>query len=211
MALDTHPASSLTAFFSRFPQKHFAKGELILYPSDEHLPKITYIEEGIVAQYAIHASGTKVIVNIFKAGAFFPAASAVNHTLNTYFFEASTEVTGRQAEPQAVEELLHHNPAITYDLLQRVYRGTDGLLGRLSLLLDGSARSKLLYELVISSERFGEIIPEGRLLRITEDELAQQIGLARETVSRTLKTLRTEGLVSLQRGAILLYSHALQA
>ena len=43
---------------------------------------------------------------------------------------------------------LQANPDVVYDLLTRLYRGLDGLLGRMSQLMAGSAKSRLMYELL---------------------------------------------------------------
>lgn len=198
------PSTLVKHFFSAYAQQTFSKGSQILAPDEHHLPLMSYLEEGLVVQYDITPSGSKAIVNIFKPGAFFPAACALNKTKNVYYFEASIDSKIRQSSASALDGFLREHPTVAYDLLQRLYRGVEGLLGRLVLLLGSSANSRLAYELVIHGERFGSKSSDGIVIKVTENELAQQSGLARETVSRELKQLKAAGVLSLSRGRIVL-------
>lgn len=192
-------------FYAPYKLKSYEKGEAILWPDDEILPFVSLIEDGTIAQYDITDSGDKVVVNIFKKGAFFPVSSAINHSANQYYFEAMTTCIIRQAPSVDVELFLQNNPSVTYDLLQRVYHGTDGMIGRLALLLNGTASARLLHELFILGDRFGVRLPNGMVeIEITSAEIAQQTGLARETVSRELKLLKEQGIVTVSRGKITL-------
>lgn len=181
-------------FFSRKTQKIFQKGDIILRPSPT-LDEVIYLESGQVIQYVLDESGNKSILNIYKPGAFFPMSSALNGTPNRFFFEASQQSEGRIATAKEAVELLESSPVVTLDLLSRLYRGVDGLLGRTSLLIKGTARERLLYELGILGERFGEKTSDGVIVRITEEELGNQVGLTRETVSRALTELAKDKLL----------------
>jgi len=200
------PAETTELFFSSHKPTTHAKGDQLLRPSALVPPPITYIVEGSVVEYAISAGGVKTIINTYKAGAFFPASSALNKTPNKYYFEAGAQTVIRQATPEQVDKFLLDNPAVAYDLLQRLYRGIDGLTGRLERLLGADAGARLLYELTIQAERFGVTAPGGTLLTITESELAEHTGLARETVSRELKKLKDAHTLSVSRGKILIHS-----
>lgn len=196
------PSETVRAFFARYPEKTYTKGQMVLLPDEKELPPVTYITQGVIVQYDITKSGDKVVINMFKPGAFFPMSCAMNGILNTFYFEASEACVVRQAHAEDVVAFLREQPEVTYDLLQRVYRGTDGLLGRMAKLLGGDAQARVLYEIHIHARRFGEETPEGTIIKITEEALAQQTGLARETVSRELGKLREQGLIKQARGLI---------
>jgi CRP-like cAMP-binding protein len=56
----------------------------------------------------------------------------------------------------------------------------------------------------IAAARFGTPQPDGRsLVALTETQLAQQTGLARETVSRELKVLKQAGIVAVTKTGLL--------
>lgn len=185
----------IAAFFTKYPAKSFTKRQIIMGP-DEPLPGIFYIVEGRVSQYDITSSGTEVVVNVFKPQAFFPMSWAINDTPNRYFFEASTEVVARIAPPQDVVQFLKANADVMFDLLARVYRGTDGILHRMTHLMGGDAQSRLLFELLNAGYRFGELQEDGKtIVPIKETDLARHSGLARETVNRNLQAFKAAHLL----------------
>jgi CRP-like cAMP-binding protein len=196
------PHKIVDEFFAKYPERTYQKGQTVLLPDPVAVPFITYIKEGAILQYDITEAGDKVVLNIFKPGAFWPASCAINKTPNVYFFEAAVDCTVRQAPAKDVAAFLENEPAVTFDLLQRVYRGTDGLLGRLAGLLGGDAQRRVLYEIQINARRFGKKTDDGVEIKITEEVLAQQTGLARETISRELKKLRQKNMLTQRRGVI---------
>ena len=98
---------------------------------------------------------------------------------------------------------LQANPDVLFDLLSRVYAGTDALLRRLALASSGVAAHRLIFELLLESYRFG--IPGQDhliLVVINQNGLAARTGLARETVSRELHKLERQQLLSLTKQGI---------
>lgn len=189
-------------FFSDYPIVHYGKGEILLRPDDQ-LAHVFYIIDGLVIEYDISPAGNEVILNSFKPGAFFPMALAINPSHNDYFFEASTNVTVHEAPAADVVRFIRDNPEVCFDLLRRVYIGTDGLLRRMAHLMGGKARNRLIYELLNESARFGEKRSDSAVyLPMTEKDIALRSGLSRETVSRTMHALKAEGLVDVQAGGL---------
>lgn len=187
----------IVTFFTGYPIRTFDKRQILIGP-DDPLPGIFYIIEGRVSQYDITSNGTEVVVNVFKPRAFFPMSSAINNTPNAYFFEASTHVVAHVAPPADTVQFLRNNPDVTFDLLTRVYRGTDGLLRRTAYLMGGDAQSRLLFELLNAAYRFGELQKNGMtFVPIKETDLARHAGMARETVNRRLQNLKKAGLLEI--------------
>lgn len=189
-------------FFDGYPLVRYSKGEILLRP-DETLTHVFYLTEGQVVEYDISTAGNEVVINAFKPGAFFPMSMAMNHNRNDYFFEAATKLSVREAPAEEVVKFIRENPDVCYDLLSRVYLGTDGLLRRMAHLMGGKARSRLIFELLNGAARFGEKrIGNAVHLPMTEKDIAKRSGLSRETVSRTMHALKDEGLVSVRAGGL---------
>lgn len=193
---------AVNRFFEAYPLTHFRKGEVIARPHTS-LPGVLRLEKGQIAQYDISGDGRQVIVNIFKPPAFFPMAWAINREENIYFFEAKTAVVARCAPPEAVVDFIKREPEVLFNLLSRVYRGTEGVLRRMAHALGGNAASLILFEIIVSCRRFAELNKDNQLvLALTDQELADHTGLSRETVNRELQQLKHEGLISLGYGKI---------
>lgn len=191
-------------FFETYPVRQFSKSHIFIQPH-EPLHHIYYLESGLINQYDIASNGNEIIVNVFKPGSFLPMSAIINKSSNRYFFEAATMVTVRIAPAANGLEFLQDNPQVVFDLLRRVYRGTDGLLQRMTHLMGGNAKSRLLFELVTCAQRFSHPAPQNkRLLELTENDLAKLSGLSRETVSRTIQQLKKDGLVEKNPGGIVI-------
>lgn len=198
----TDTQEKVERFFQKGSKREFASGELILFPGMDGVVPINYLKQGRVIQYDINEEGDRSIVNIFKPHAFFPLQVAVNDATIGYFFEADTATEVYQVDPTKVRDFLLQEPDVMYDVLSRICRGLDGLLGRTTQLLNGNAKNRVLYELSILSQRFGKATGDGIEVSITAGRLAEMTGLTRETVSRSLQTLRQAGLVRLRRGTV---------
>lgn len=199
--MNTEAKRTIINFFEQFPLQYTNKGEVLIRP-EEPLASVFYIVSGSVIKYDISPSGNKVIVNEFKVGAFFPMAIAINESANYYSFEASSDAVLKVAPVPRVITFIKNEPKVLYDLLSRVYRGTDGLQRRMAHLMGGDATSRLLFELINTCRRFGEAIPEGIEIPLSENDLAKRSGLSRETISRIMKKLKAKNLVQVRHGSI---------
>ncbi len=200
--MDQEIRDKVAAFFGDNSIKSYKKGAILTFAGQD--PEyISFLLEGVIEQYDITPEGNKITVNIFKPGAFFPMSWAINRTPNAYFFAALTDVKIKRADPGAAVAFLRDNPDVTFNLLSRVYKGTDALLRRLVLASSGIAASRLIFELLIEAYRFGSDLDGGKkIIKVKRGNLAARSGLARETVSRELHKLETEGLITLDKQGI---------
>ncbi len=190
--MNENVSERVKSFFGQYGLRKYKKGQVLILEGDE--PKTIYfLETGTVKEYDVDYRGEEIVLNLFRPGAFFPMNLALNGGASQFILEADTDVEIRQAPVQEVIDFISLNPEITLDLLKRVFRGTDALLGRIFQLASGSAKTRLAYELVIAAKRFGEQTEEGYKLDITEKDLAARAGLSRETVSREISKFRSSG------------------
>jgi CRP-like cAMP-binding protein len=200
----------ITDFFADAPIKNYKKGDTITMAGEDP-DGVSLLVEGVVEQYDITPAGNKVVVNMFKPPAFFPMSWAMNKTPNTYFFAALSDATLKRADADATVQFLQDNPDVTFNLLSRVYKGTDALLRRLMLAASGIATNRLIYELLLEAYRFGtENNDNTATITAKQASLAARSGLARETVNRELHKLEEEGALTLQDGVIIVQIKTLE-
>ena len=204
MAKEAKAGDKVRQFFSKYPIKTYNKGEVLIL-ADENPQKISYIVSGHVRQYDISYRGDEVVVNVFKPEAFFPMSWAIAKTPNRYFFEAGENLKVHEAPPNEALKFLKENPDVALDLLTRLYRGVDGLTRRMAHLMGGSAKSRLLFEIIIECRRFGKkTTGQSYVIDMSESELGARSGLARETVSREIKSLKKLSLIDINRQGIII-------
>ncbi len=201
--MDPKIQKKLDDFFAKYKSQKYKKGEILIRAGDQP-SGIYYLKVGRVKKYAISKKGDELIVNIFKPFAFFPMSHAINHMQNDYFYEAMEDLETIKAPQDDVAEFIKNEPEVMYDLLARVYRGTEGLLARMTYLMAGNAYTRLVAELIIHAKRFGTKIDNIVSIKISEKELATEVGMTRETVSREVKILKEKGLVTFDKGNLII-------
>lgn len=193
----------LKIFFSSYKIHEYNKGEILINTFDN--PKeIYFLLEGLVKMTSVSRSGNEILLNIFKPNSFFPMSIVINESKNEYVYTTMSKAKIISAPREEIIKLVKDNPDILFDLLQRVYRGVDGLLLKLTYAMSSDAKSRIIIELLIEARRFGK---KGKkyILNISISELATTVGLTRETVSRVVNSLKKGGLVDIKNKKIYIY------
>lgn len=188
--------NKIISFYSTYKLQNLKKGE-ILIRAFENPNSIYYLEEGWIKMYSITKNGDELILNVFKPNSFFPISLAINNNKNNYFYESMTPVKIRIAPDEKVVDFIKSNPDVLFNLLQRIYKGLDGILLKMEYAMSNDAKSRLILELIIQAKRFGNNDKNSYSLNISVSDLALSVGLARETVSRELKSLKNKNLISI--------------
>lgn len=204
--MDNLAQDKINTFFKQYKVQKFKKDEVIIQPDQEPLG-VFYLIEGIVKMYAISANGEELIINTFKPHSFFPMSWVLNNELSHHYFEAKTNVIVIRAPKEDFVNFLETESTIVMDLLKRIYKGLNGYFQRMEHLMGGSAKNRLITELLIHAKRFGEKGDSNVItsLKLTEKELASQSGIARETVSRELQKLKDKKLIAIESKLMTIY------
>lgn len=198
MSVETE--EKVQAFFNQYPKRMYPKNQIIIFAGDTP-QNIYFIISGKVAYYDISYRGDEVVINIYKPPAFFPMSQAINKTSSRYFYKAEEDTIVRIAPPDEVVAMIKSEPDIMFDLLAQVYGDMDGVLERTVHLLNGSARSRVMYELLIECRRFGKKLEANQYsIALNEGDLASRTGLARETVNREIKHLKDRNIMQIEKG-----------
>ncbi len=199
--MDEQIHAKVDNFFKQFKHQTYKKGE-ILIRADEDPSGVFYLTHGTVKEYAISKKGEELIINVFKPVSFFPMSWAINQNPNPYYFEALEDLHIWKAPREQVVNFIKKNPDVLFNLMSRVYKGTDGILMRMVYLMSGEAYTRIVAELLIAAKRFGKTVDNTVQLNIAEKDIANQAGMARETVSREIKILKDKGLVTLDKNLL---------
>jgi len=206
--MDKGVSAKIEEFFGQYRLRRYAKGQILILNGDE-TEFIFHLVEGRVKQYDVTYRGDEIILNVFKPPAFFPMSLVINPAPSLYIFQAETDIKLHQVPGKDAVAFIKDNPDVMFDLLARLYRGTDGLLGRMAQLMASSAQSRLMFEILQACQRFGTTNEDGScVITLNESDLAARAGLSRETVSREMNKLRKEKLLKLAGGNITVHDVA---
>jgi len=195
----------LRAYFSDKPLVHFSKSEVLISPG-EGPERIFFVAKGRVRAHEVSYRGDEVVVSVIKAPAFFPMSWATNRIPNRFYYKADSNCEVYIADTDEVMKFIKKNPDVMFNQLKRVYASLDGVLGRMVHMMSGTAKSRLLYELIMECRRFGTDQDDGTCkLDATERDLAARAGLTRETVSREMSKLKKLGWVTVNGKGIFIH------
>jgi len=191
-------------FFSKYPVRHYKKGHILIL-AGEKAPSAFYLTDGKVRVYDITYRGEEIIINSFQPPAFFPLSLIVNDSTTRYIYEATTDITLRQAPIEDAVGFLETHPPVVLDLLANLYKTLDGVLERMVHFISSSAKNRIIYSLIAECKQFGELRDDGsHIVAITEKELGSRAGLSRETVSREARVLKIAKLIEVHHSTIII-------
>jgi len=188
-------------FFGVYESTNFGRDELIVR-AEEEIDHVYYLKEGYVRLYAMNEDGQELTLNIFKPGSYFPMTWAIGERMNSYYYEAMTDVEVVRAPKDEVIKFIRSDNEVLYDLTDRIVRGLGGLTERMEGLFFGNSKSQVASSLVMAAERFGKKGKKGEVeitLSLSHQDVASLSGLTRETTSIVMKRFQRAGLISYKR------------
>lgn len=203
---------TFTQFIADYPQKTFEKGAIIMLKDDN--PRAVYfIEQGTVKTYTITKSGEERLVFFCTKEEDFPVGYAFGLCETAqYFYEAFTKCAVRLIPREDYVRFLHVSPE---DLYKRHVRMVMLLLTtfvRIDALEQSKAGDKVARTLLYMADQFGVVLrPYHTQFRIavTQQQIADSLGISRETTSIALKKLEVKKLISHSRKSYVLYMNRL--
>lgn len=187
---------NLKSLYHSYPSITFKKGELILQPST-HISHIYYVIEGYVRMFTLLPNGKELTITLFKPDSFFPLFLAIDERENTYYFESFTPSVIKRIPTENVLSFIKNNHDVLYDFTRRTSRGMQGVLENLQYQLFGSVTQRTIETLLMLARRFGKKKGNGVQidLPISHQDIANFVGVARETISIEMSKLQKLGLI----------------
>jgi len=180
--------------------QQYEKGEVIVR-TDSTPPGIFLIKEGYVKVYALTEGGDENLHIVYGPEALFPLTWAITGKLpRQIFYRAIDDVTVFRINQEDFRKFLKDHPEANEVVLQKVVEMFGAYADRVENLEQTRSRNRVVYRLLRLGETFGEVCPEGILIKVPvkHHDIANSINCSRETVSRELEVLRKKGLIASQ-------------
>ncbi|HMI09253.1 MAG TPA: Crp/Fnr family transcriptional regulator [Candidatus Saccharimonadales bacterium] len=202
-------------FISHYPQQSFKKGETILLKGER--PKCVYvIESGLVKTYSITKTGDERLVSIGRKDEDFPVGFAFGLIEESqYFYEAFTKCTVRLVPHQKFTKHLHANPESMYNRQVKMTIILLSSISRIHALEQSRASDKVAFTLLYMADQLGGILKSYKFtnhlkISVTQQEIADSLGLTRETTNIELKKLEMLKLIAHSRRSYILHMERLR-
>ena len=173
----------------------YGRGEEIYAPDDpaEHWYRMI---AGMARKCAIKADGRRQIVDFLLPGDFFGLVTRHEHRFAVEAVLNGTEVA--RYPRGKIERLADFDARIGRRIREAAFEAISRSQSRMLILGRMSASEKVGAFLVEMAERSRPGAPEAVALAMSRYDIADYLGLAAETVSRTLSELRQSGAIRLE-------------
>lgn len=166
---------------------------------------VVIVRRGRICAVATSSEGRETVIMSCYAGdicllaahCFIPPTS-----LNTSLI-AETEADVLIIDAQSLEGVCSHNTHAESFIRQLTARHFCLAAGGLYTMLIHSPRRRLAAYLCAASDRTGAL-----RVKATHEQMSRHVGTAREVITRTLRAMEQEGLITVERGCILLRDKA---
>lgn len=178
--------------------KAYSKGE-ILNPAQKDCIGLILVRKGQLRAFALSESGREVtLYRLFDRDiCMFSASCIMNSVQFDIHIEVEKDTESFLLSPSVYQRLTQQSLLISnYTNEVMSSRFTD-VLWTLEQIVFKSMDSRLAFFLLEQMAVEGAVC-----IAFTHDEIARNLGTAREVVTRLLKNFQTEGLVELSRGKI---------
>lgn len=172
-----------------------------IYSVGDTSDRVYFLEAGVVKVAASLPSGAEILLAFLYPGDVFGESALIEDGPRDHRTEAYEDAKVWSVSRSFFLELLGQSPALGYAVFELMVRGTRRFRTRVEELLQKDAQRRVAQTLLNLAADHSVADADGLLipLRLTQADLANMAGLARETVNLVLGRLRARGLVEITR------------
>ena len=170
----------------------YQKGEMVYLQGDEG-GKLYVLHKGRVKITRLGTSGKEQVIRVLGPGAFMGELSLLSPVPMTDNAEALETTTMCMIDGKELKGLMLENPSIALKIIEELSRrleSVEELVEDINLLSVEQRLAQVLLKLAGDGD---EIV-----LRMRKSDLASQIGMSQETLSRKLSSFQEQGLIELE-------------
>ncbi len=194
--------SSLQDFLGQYPVKTYKKGTIILH-QDMPPAAVYIIKKGVVKTYNLTSHGEEKPIGFVTPLDAFPLGWVFGKIhLSQYYYEAFSDTTIYGVPPEDFLAFIRTNTNAMFALLERNVTKLLNYQMRVNALGQSKASSKVLHTIHFLALCFGYDLRQDVVeipLPLTQQDLANFMGLTRETTSAELKKLADQQVIFHQR------------
>ena len=199
----TEPASSKEELTSNereirtFPKKQF------LYREGEHPKALYYLISGRVKIFKSHSAGKTLITQVAGAGEFVGYVPILEEKVYPDTAEVLDEAEIMLIPRSEFQQLITASTPIAGQFIQLMARHLSQQEEAMVQMAYNSLRKKCAFALLQLLDKNAGTAAEKNILSISREDLANTIGIATESLIRTLTEFKGEGLIDLEKGKVI--------
>ena len=192
----------LEAFGPKAVIRQYQKGRTIFFQGE--VPRsVLIIKKGLIKVYGITSSGDQRTVTLLSAGDVLPMSWVTDSApVCLYYYEALSDCMVLAVSKEDYHAEMIANEALRNQVLQNYISHYVGATMHIYALEQSHAQDKLIYLLQYLVARFGVAESDGRSkinLRLSHQDIAEMVGITRETTAVELHKLKQKGFITYQK------------
>lgn len=189
-------------FLQKYHTRKFEKGEIILVQGET--PDCTYvIKKGVVKTYNLTAAGEEKPIGFDMAGDIFPLAWVFGQVSRvTYYYEAFTRCELYCVPRDDYKAFIMNSTSRLLGVMENFIARYTRYQLRVNALEQSKAAAKILNTVHFLCLSYGTDIKKNTVrieIPLTQQDLANFMGLTRETTGIELKKLQRNGVLTYKR------------
>jgi CRP-like cAMP-binding protein len=175
-------------------EAEFRKGDILIHEGSLN-SNIIYLKSGLVKEYVRTSANTEQILQIVKKFSYLGLPSLFGDRVNHYSYAALEDIKVCYLDIGMFKQLIKENGNFAYEILVSVSRDSLNNFHRFMSQSHKKTYGKVADALIY----FSQIIYENLEFEIpfSRQELADLIGISRESATRVLLKLKEDGIVTL--------------
>jgi CRP/FNR family transcriptional regulator, cyclic AMP receptor protein len=180
------------------------KKKQIIYTEGNHPNRLYYVLKGKVKAYKTNEDGKELVTDLYSAGDFLGYISLLEGTVYRDTAEALEETELAVIPKEDFDDLLNRNAEVAKNFIQLLAKNISEKKEQLLGLAYNSLRKKVADALLMMQRKYQGAADAKFSIDISRESLASIAGTATESLIRTLSDFRTEKLVDIKDGSIII-------
>lgn len=180
------------------------KKKQVIYSAGNHPNRLYYIVSGKVKTYKTNEDGKDLVTDLYSAGDFLGYTALLEASVYNDTAEALEETEIAVIPKEDFDNLVNKNPEVARRFIKllahNVFAKEDQLLG----MAYNSLRKKVADSLIMLQKKYHYKKEENFSIDISRESLATIAGTATESLVRTLSDFRSEKLIDIVDGKIII-------
>lgn len=188
----------LQAVVKIIERKHYKKGEIIMHTGDD-FNRLYIVNHGSLKVSTYNEDGKEQILYILNDGDSLGELSLLKKVVSPYNLIALKECFICTIPKYRFDEFIKKTPDIIFAILESSYEKIASLEKLVGAIASNDADIRLRFLIHQLMKQSGSTTPKGILinLQLTREDMANFVGVTRETISRKLSLLSGEGVLEL--------------
>lgn len=180
------------------------KKKQVIYNEGNRPTRLFYVQKGKVKTFKISETGKELVVNLYSEGDFFGYTDLLDGGSYTTTAAALEDAEIAEIPKEEFEQLMNSNREVSQKFIQLLAKNIKDKEIQLVNIAYNSLRKKVADALVMLINKYQKKLDGRPIVDISRENLATIAGTATESLIRTLADFKSEKLIDIKDGHIVI-------